>query len=836
MSKKAKFILTTISIFLLLMVLQIQMPKDVFASEGVSFDKFNFPDAKFREAIQMAYPSYTKDGVLYLDEISKIISLDVSESGITDLTGIENFISLEYLNISVNNLKKLDLSKNVMLNTIEASNNQLLESIELPKDIENIYINFNYSLKDFDISKYEKIKNFYGADVKLNNVDLTNLSELIALDLSNTNLSQIDVSKNLKLEYLNVSENNLIELDLRTNINLITVDVVNNKLNKIELPNSIRNGAEIEFYTQQVQDGYEVVWYENDKLISGNINLSIKGQTLTSKIQAKSYSVIFNANGGRGSMQSQAIKFDERANLIQNTFTRNGYTFEGWALSVNSEIKYLDKAEFELNKYPSNGKVTLYAVWKPIKYTVEFDANGGNGSMNRIENILYGTSLRLSANSFTKDGYTFVGWTNSKSSSIIRYFDKQTVSNLASTEGQKIILYAVWEKNEYNIKFNVDGKITSTKVSYKNKVTAPKAPTKTGYTFIGWYDEKTNEKYDFNKEVTSGVSLVAKWKINSYNVVLNGNGNTRNNMNRITLRYNQIATLPANTYVKDGYEFIGWSLSPNGEVVYSNRSNIKNLSSKDNDTVTLYAQWKFIKKDFKVKVENKNVTYNGKSQTISISNIPAGSKVEYRTSKDGKWTTVKPTRTSVGTTTVYYRITNPNYNTIEGSGTIKINAKQMKNLSISNISNKTYTGKQIKPSVTVKDGSITLKSGTNYTVSYGTNKYTGKAYIKITGKGNYIGTITKYFNIVPKTPTLSISAGKGTLTITAKAIGASGYEISYATAKNGKYKVVTSSSQRKTINKLTRGRNYYVKVRAYKIIDGKKVYSGYSSVKMIRVR
>ena len=836
MSKKAKFILTTISIFLLLIVLQIQMPNAVFASEEVSFDKFNFPDANFREAIQMAYPNYTKDGVLSLDEISKIVSLDVSESGITDLTGIEHFTSLKYLNVSVNNLKKLDLSKNVLLNTIEASNNQLLESIELPKDIENIYLNFNYNLKNFDISNFEKLKNFYGADVKLNNVDLTNSGELIALDLSNTNLSQIDVSKNLKLEYLNVSENNLVELDLKNNINLLTVDATNNKLGKIELPNSIRNGAEIEFYNQQVQDGYEVIWYEDGKLLNEDTALSIKGQTLISKMQAKSYSIIFNANGGRGSMSSQIIKFDKRANLTQNAFTRTGYTFAGWSLGSNLEIKYLDKSEFELNKYPSNGKLTLYAVWKPIKYTVEFDANGGTGSMDRIENISYGTSFNLSANKFTKQGYKFVGWTNSKSSSVIRYFDKQIVSNLVSIEGQKIILYAVWEKNEYDIKFNVDGKITSTKVSYKNKVTMPKAPTKTGYTFIGWYDEKTNEKYDFNKEVKAGVSLVAKWKINSYNVVLNGNGNTRNNMNRITVQYNQIATLPANTYIKDGYEFIGWSLSPNGAVVYSNRSSIKNLSSKDNDTVTLYAQWKFIKKDFNVKVENKSVTYNGKAQTISITNIPAGSKVGYRTSKSGNWTTVKPTRTSVGTTTVYYRITNPNYNTVEGSGTIKINAKQMKNLSISNITNKTYTGKQIKPSVTVKDGNTTLKNGTNYTVSYGTNISTGKAYVKITGKGNYTGSITKYFNIVPKTPTVSISAGKRSATITAKATGASGYEISYATSKNGKYKVVTSSSQRKTINKLTRGKNYYVKVRAYKLIDGKKVYSGYSSVRIVKVK
>lgn len=833
MIKKAKFILTTISIFLLLMILQ--MPKTVFASEGVSFNKFNFPDAKFREAIEMAYPNYTKDGILSLDEISKIISLDVSENGITDLTGIEHFISLKYLNVSVNNLKKLDLSKNVLLNTIEASNNQLLESIELPKNIENIYINFNYNLKGFNISIFEKLKNFYGADVKLDNVDLTNLTNLIALDVSNTNLNQIDVSKNIKLEYLNVSENNLVELNIRNNINLVTVDAVNNKLNKIELPNSIRNESEIEFYAQQVQAGYEVIWYENGKLINGNTKLSIDGQTLTSKTEAKLYSIIFNANGGIGSMSSQMVKFDEKANLTKNNFTRTGYTFEGWALESNSEIKYLDKEEFKLDKYPSNGKITLYAVWKPIKYTLQFDANGGIGSMDKMENIFYGTSFKLLANKFTKEGYTFLGWTNSKSSSIIRYFDKQNVSNLTSIDGKSIILYAVWEKNEYNIKFNIDGKITSTKVSHGDKISVPKNPTKTGYTFIGWYDEKTNEKYDFNKDVTVGVSLIAKWKINSYNVVLSGNGNTRNNMNKITLKYDQIFTLPANTYIKDGYEFIGWSLSPNGVVVYSNRSSIKNLSSKDNDTVTLYAQWKFIKKDFNIKVENKNIIYNGKAQTISLRNIPEGSKIEYRTSKDGKWTTVKPTRTTVGTTIVYYRITNPNYNTIEGSGTIKINAKQMKNLSISNIGNKTYTGKQIKPSVTVKDGKTTLKSGTNYTVSYGTNKSTGKAYVKITGKGNYTGTITKYFNIVPKTPTVSISNGKESLIITAKASGASGYEISYATSKNGKYKVVTANSQRRTINKLTRGRNYYVKVRAYKIIDGKKVYSGYSSVKVIRV-
>lgn len=835
MKKKAKFILSSLCVLLMLMF--IQMPKLVSASTGLEFNEFNFPDANFRKAIKQSFPEYTKDNFLTTEEISNIYSLDVSTEGIKSLKGIEYFINLKYLNISVNNIEELDLSKNENLKSLEASNNQLLKKIILPKNIENVYINFNSKLQNFDISNYEKLKTFYAADVNLGSVELISLKDLVALDLSNTNLKEIDVSQNLKLEYLNISDNSLTKLDVRNNSNLITLTVINNNLSKIHLPISQRSANSIEYYSQNVTDGKEIVWYIDGKLVSESTELKMEGQVLSSEIRGKNISVIFNANGGRGSMSSQIVKFEDTAKLSSNKFTRTGYTFEGWALDKGSnEIKYLDESQIQFTKYPSSGKVTLYAVWKPIKYSVEFESNGGNGFMDKIENINFGVTFRLPANKFTKEGYTFVGWTNSKTSSIIRYFDKETVSNLVSTEGDVLKLYAVWEKKEYNIKFSVDGKITNIKVGYKDKVTIPKTPTKEGYTFIGWYDQKTNEKYNFNNLVTKDISLQSKWKVNSYNVVLSGNGNTRNNMNKITLSYNQTISLPANTYIKDGYEFIGWSLSPNGAIIYSNRSSIKNLSSKDNDTVILYAQWKMVKKNFNVRVENKSVTYNGKSQTIGLTNIPAGSKIEYRTSKTEKWSTIKPTRTSVGTTVVYYRITNQNYNTLEGSGTITIYAKQMKNLNISNISNKTYTGKQIRPVVTVKDGKVSLKSGTHYTLSYGTNKNTGKAYIKITGKGNYTGSVTKYFNIEPKAPSVSISAGKGSLTITSKSTGASGYEILYATSKNGKYKVVTSSSQGKMINRLTRGRNYYVKVRAYKIIDGKKIYSGYSSIRVIRVR
>ena len=228
-------------------------------------------------------------------------------------------------------------------------------------------------------------------------------------------------------------------------------------------------------------------------------------------------------------------------------------------------------------------------------------------------------------------------------------------------------------------------------------------------------------------------------------------------------------------------------------------------------------------------------TYDGKAHTITLSGVPSGSTIQYRTSTNGTWTNTKPSRTTAGTTTVYYQITNPNYNTVSGNVTIKINEKSISKLSISKISNKTYTGKQIKPGVTVKDGKTTLKNNKDYVLSYGKNKSTGKAYVKITGKGNYSGSVTKYFYIVPKKPSVSLKAGAGKITVTSKATGASGYQIAYSTSKNKGYKTVTSGSK-KTISKLKRKKTYYIKVRAYKTVNGKKVYGSYSTVKKVKTK
>lgn len=139
----------------------------------------------------------------------------------------------------------------------------------------------------------------------------------------------------------------------------------------------------------------------------------------------------------------------------------------------------------------------------------------------------------------------------------------------------------------------------------------------------------------------------------------------------------------------------------------------------------------------------------------------------------------------------------------------------------------TYTGKTQKPSVTVKDsGKKTLKSGTDYTVTYKNNKAVGKATVTVTFKGNYSGKVTLNFNILP-VKTKSLTAKQTTSSITAswkKVAGASGYRV-YLYKGKKLVKSVDTTKLSLTFKKLSTGTQYKIVVKAYKTIDGKKVLS-----------
>ncbi len=160
-------------------------------------------------------------------------------------------------------------------------------------------------------------------------------------------------------------------------------------------------------------------------------------------------------------------------------------------------------------------------------------------------------------------------------------------------------------------------------------------------------------------------------------------------------------------------------------------------------------------------------------------------------------------------------------------------------LDFTDISDKNYTGKAIKPSVTIKEGTKTLVKGVDYTVKYKNNKKIGKATITVTGKGDYKGTKTITFNILPKKPTLSAKkSGTGKVTLSwTKSSGAAKYEI-YCSTSNGSYKKVATVSAKK-LSKVISGlsgklSSYQFKIRAVATgSDGKTYYTWSNSVSAV---
>ena len=158
-----------------------------------------------------------------------------------------------------------------------------------------------------------------------------------------------------------------------------------------------------------------------------------------------------------------------------------------------------------------------------------------------------------------------------------------------------------------------------------------------------------------------------------------------------------------------------------------------------------------------------------------------------------------------------------------------------------------YNGSDKEPGVSIQDASGNdLTEDVDYTLDYYNNLTVGKATVIVSGKGKYAGVIAGVrFTIKPKTVTVKsvkkASSRKLNVVWASHKTQTTGFQVRYATTKkfkSGTYKTVTLTSKSatsKALTKLKAGKTYYVKVRAYKTVDGKKIYSSWSKVKSAKV-
>ena len=172
----------------------------------------------------------------------------------------------------------------------------------------------------------------------------------------------------------------------------------------------------------------------------------------------------------------------------------------------------------------------------------------------------------------------------------------------------------------------------------------------------------------------------------------------------------------------------------------------------------------------------------------------------------------------------------------------------IKDCSVTGISARTYTGRRITPSVTVKSEGFRLLRGTDYSIRYGGNVNVGKGTATIVGKGVYTGTKTVSFEINPVGTVLKSATGvrrgfravwkKQSLKMKTSRI--TGYQLQYSTAarfKSAKTVIVKGyGSTSKTVSGLKSGKRYYVRVRTYKMVGKTRYYSAWSKSKRVLTR
>ena len=263
-------------------------------------------------------------------------------------------------------------------------------------------------------------------------------------------------------------------------------------------------------------------WYQNadctqpwdfDDWVTGDM-------TLYAGWRANSYTLSFDTAGGSAIdpiIQDYGTTINAPA-----APTKTGYTFTGWDKTIPATM-------------PA-GDMTITAQWSINQYTLSFDTAGGSA----IDPITqdYGTTINAPADP-TKTGYTFTGW------------DKTIPATMPAGD---MTITAQWSINQYTLSFDTAGgsAIDPITQDYGTTINALAAPTKIGYTFIGWEPELPATMPAEN------ITVAAQWSINSYTVSLDPNGG-RVSPDALSITYlTPYGSLP--TPVRSDYRFDGWYL------------------------------------------------------------------------------------------------------------------------------------------------------------------------------------------------------------------------------------------------------------------------------------
>lgn len=514
-------------------------------------------------------------------------------------------------------------------------------------------------------------------------------------------------------------------------------------------------------------------WYnsKNVKITDYSTVTIASDHTLTAHWTVAKCTVSFDANGG-SSVGSVQVTYGEKYGDLP-TPTKRGCFFDGWFTEKSGGTRVT--MDTEVSKASNH---TLYAHWTAKKVYVTFDANGGTCSLIKSQ-VIYGVKYGELPTP-TRNGYTFDGWYTGETGGA-----KVTADTVVDAEDD-FCLYAHWIPQTITVYLMKDDVVVSyvIYVVYGGKYGELPKPVKNGYVFDGWFTEKSGgTQITSSSTVTMTDVFYPHWHAAA--ITVHFDVNDKNAVCEETYKdviYKETyGELP--TPIMDGYEFTGWytkSAMGEGDKIESN-STVNNYQEH-----TLYARWNAITFEISFDpnggmcdTEPKQVTFDGE-----YGELPTATRFQcdfegwYTKPEGGTLITAESVLKYAGNQTLYAHWTDRRGDITEEdrNDLIKKYGEEFvvpKGLWIAGLTvyeestgwipkRFTYTASQIKPEIRVYDGNKLLKEKTDYTVTFKNNVNVATAdqtnakgistapTVVVTGKGNYKGSDSATFEIVPK--------------------------------------------------------------------------------------
>jgi uncharacterized repeat protein (TIGR02543 family) len=292
--------------------------------------------------------------------------------------------------------------------------------------------------------------------------------------------------------------------------------------------------------------------------------------TLYAKWIPDGYTITYDVDEGTNHTNNPATYTIETETIELLAATRTGYTFVGWydAESEGNKVTHIEIG--------SSGDITLYARWEIKSYTISYDKNDATGgTVPGGHTAEHGTLVTLATNSgnLSRNHYTFGGW-NTRTDG--RGTDYAVGGDFIAVEDT--VLYAKWNAQTYEITYDLDdGDNAGTNpltYTIETATFALEDATKTGYSFIGWFDIDKEKVEVIHQGSTGAIILEAHWQINQYTISFNSAGGS--SVDSIVQDYGT-AVIEPDEPTKNGYTFNDW------EPVFPATMPAENL--------TLTAQW-----------------------------------------------------------------------------------------------------------------------------------------------------------------------------------------------------------------------------------------------------